>query len=158
MSSVCVRVLTGGSVCVYVCVKALQNDKRIIRPLRHRPRWLVVKRLCIRETVFAWIPYRCSGFAKVGLIRMPLTRRWLSLSAECWSTRWKDTTSAYQLSGLFGFSAHCEPSTEFPVSFPPASNMQLTHLLHCFDWVLIFKFVHVQTRLPEQEFCEFMAR
>lgn len=28
-----------------------------------------------------------------------------------------DTMSAYQLSELSEFSAHCEPSTEFPVSF-----------------------------------------
>lgn len=38
-----------------------------------------------------------------------------------------DTMSAYQLSELSEFSAHCEPSTEFPVSF---SSFLLPQTLH----------------------------
>ena len=135
-----------------MCVTAPQNDNPIIRSWETKTsvigylKGYVSQRLC---TAFWWIPSRLSGFAKVTLIRMPVTQQWLSLFAECWSTPLTDTTSAYQLSGPSGFSAHCEQSTEFPVSFSPffffftpTCTVQVFIVFHCFgpcvlaNWIL----------------------
>lgn len=72
-----------------------------------------------------WIPCRPAGFwqgqphdqdssdtmaAFLPFLQSP------PLPAECWSTRWTDTTSACRPSGPCASCARCEPSTGFPVS------------------------------------------
>lgn len=115
----------GGCQCVQLCGMTMAS----FGPEGCRPQWLVAKVSVSQRwrSVFSWIPRRCSGFAKVRLIIIPLTQQWLFFSAECWSTHLTGIMSVCRLSERSESSAHCEPSTEFLVSFTLISARKLNN-------------------------------
>lgn len=146
MSSVCTRrracpsVCAWLCVCVSTCVRVLGLDHFTEWQSQHFVPWdlcdwLVLKRVCPWDPAFWWIPSRRSGLDNVTLTLITVTWPRISVFTECWNTLWTDTTSAYQPSGPSVCSAHCEPSTEFPVSLSSLFfHWALHHFWTLFHW------------------------